>query len=115
MSGAQRTIIFLGLLAIIALSLYPPFQMEHAMYLINYETGVPHRAGVSLENIGHHWIWSPPQREQEETRREIRSHIASVDWPRLGVYVGLIIAVTLFLAFVLFNRKPDVFPKTWKG
>lgn len=107
MNTAQRVILFLGLVAIIGLSLRPPFQWEHGTYLLNRESGVPHKVASHAENIGHRWIWDVPEGWGHTVSfRERRSRAASVDWPRLGVYVGAATLITLFAAFVVFgNRK----------
>jgi hypothetical protein len=61
---------------------------------------------VTIDNIGHCWIWSPPQSwTQIKTFNERVSHVAAVDWPRLGIYVGLTAATSLFLAFAFARRK----------
>lgn len=109
MNQTQGVILFLGLVVIVALCLRPPYQWEHTTYLINDNNSVPHKAGVNMASIGHCWIWSPPQGWTEEDYKGSHlasiSHGAIIDWPRLGVYVGLTLTVALFGAFVVFNDK----------
>lgn len=106
MNQSQGIILFLGLVLIVILCLRPPFQWEHSTFFINRDSSVPHRAMVSTENIGHCWIWSPPKGWEESlSYSERRSHVAAIDWPRLGVYVGLTALVTMFAAFVVFGDR----------
>ncbi|HEU0173448.1 MAG TPA: hypothetical protein VFV58_04240 [Blastocatellia bacterium] len=109
MNQVQGIILFFGLIMIVILCLCPPYQWENATYLINDDTSVPHKAEVNVANIGHCWIWSPPQGWTEETYKGYHlatiSHVAAVDWPRLGVYVGLTTVVALFGAFIVFNDR----------
>jgi hypothetical protein len=109
MNYPKRTILFFGLVTIVIICLRPPYQWEHTVYMINRESGVPHKAEVKIENIGHCWIWDPPKGWTEQGRRDYfrttSSHIASVDWPRLGIYVGLTAAVALFGTFVVFSDR----------
>src|SRR5262245_46392753 len=104
MNGSQGMSALLGLIAIIVLCLRPLYQWEHTTYVISFQN-VPHVADTQTTSIGHCWIWDPPKGWEESLGRERKSHVAVVDWPRLGVYVGLVIVTTLFLIFVLFNRK----------
>lgn len=106
MNRAQQTIIALGLLVIAGFCLRPPYQWKHTAHLIARKPGVPHRVQTLMENIGHYWIWRPPAGWDETPYPMVRkSRVAIVDWPRLGVYVGLTATVALFGAFVAFNNK----------
>jgi hypothetical protein len=109
MNLPQRIIIFLGLLVVAGFCLRPPYVWEHTTYLINLDSGVPHQAGTNTTNAGHCWIWSPPQGTQKESDDQRTSQTANIDWSRLGIYVGLTLAVTLAGAFVAFGnrKKPD--------
>ena len=112
MSGAQRTIIFLGLLMVGDLCLLPPYQWEHSTYVFS-DSHVPHKVDVQTASIGHCWIWDPPKGWNESVAwNERKSHIAAIDWPGFGIYVGLTLVVSLFFAFVAFGRKPVVV--TWQ-
>lgn len=107
MNQTQGFILFFGLVAIVFLCLRPPYQWEHATYVISFQN-VPHKANVQTENIGHYWIWEPPKGWEERLGgRERKSRVAIVDWPRLGVYVGVAGAIALFGAFVVFNDRFD--------
>jgi hypothetical protein len=100
MTNAQKTILFLGLVVIIALSLRPPYQWENTKYLINPESNVPHRAGTTTENAGHHWIWAPPKGAEKEDYGERSVRTAIMDLQRLGIYVGLAALTSLCLAYI---------------
>lgn len=107
MNQAQKTILFLGLVAIVVFCLRPPYHWEDTTYILSRDSRAPHRAGVQVENIGHHWIWSSPQGwDVNVSQRERMSRTAQIDWQRLGIYVGLTALVTPFVAFVVLgNRK----------
>lgn len=106
MNRPQQIVIFCGLILIVVLCLRPPYQWRHTAYLINRQTGVPHQVETNMQNIGHCWIWRPPAGWNDAPYSTVRlSHIALVDWSRLGVYVGLTTAITLFGAFVMFRSK----------
>jgi hypothetical protein len=106
MNRAQQTVICLGVLVLGAFCLCPPYKWERTTYFLNSESGVPHQAMIQTENIGHVWIWSPPRGWNEQrTYRERISHVAAVDWPRLGVYVGLTAIISLFLAFAVLRQR----------
>ena len=83
--------------------------MEHVTYFFNKGTDVPHRAGMSIENMGHRWIWDPPQGGTQAgymSRPVLESRVARIDWQRLSIYTGLMVAFCLFLAFVIFRETP---------
>jgi len=106
----QRIIIFLGLLAVAGFCLRPPCRLEQTAYLINRESRTPHKATSHARNIGHRWIWHLPQGSTGEdfqlgAGRVLVSSVATVDWQRQGVYVGLAFLATLFGAFVFTNKK----------
>ncbi len=106
MSRAQQTIMFFGVFMTVAFCLRPPYKWERTTYFLNSESGVPHQAMIQMEDIGHLWIWNPPRGWNEQrTFSERISHVAVVDWPRLGIYVGLTAIITLFLAFAVFRSK----------
>jgi hypothetical protein len=59
--------------------------------------------------MGHRWIWDAPQGWNEESAvRETKSHVAVVDWPRFGIYVGLAALLALFTAFVIFSNRKEI-------
>jgi hypothetical protein len=106
MNRFQRIILLAGLLAITGFCLRPPFQIEQVTYLINIENDVPHRAGMNIENVGHRWLWNPPEgstRPGYMSRPTLESRVARIDWQRLSIYTGLMAAFCLFLAFVIFK------------
>jgi hypothetical protein len=107
MSLSQRIIISLGLLVVTGFCLRPPFQWERTTYLINPESNVPHRAGTTTTNAGHHWIWSPPDGTQNEVNDRRTSRSAVMDWQRLSIYVGLTAAIVYFGAFMILGSRKE--------
>lgn len=109
MKISQRIILLLGLFIITAFCLRPPYLWEETTYRINRESGTPHKAGTTTENAGHRWIWSPPTGITKPSYMvgmsgpALESRVAKMDLSRLGVYVGLTVAFSLFLAFGVFN------------
>jgi hypothetical protein len=108
MTQMQRTLLSLGIAGITILCLCPPHQWERRTYIIRTE-GETNRAGVIIENAGHHWIWDPPGAfigEDKQGIYKIRvSNNVIIDWSRLGIYVGVIAGFTLFAAFVVFQKE----------
>jgi len=105
MNNVQGTLLFLGLIVVVALCLRPPYQWEHTTYLIG-RGNIPHKISSQTANIGHCWIWAPPIGWEEDwDGDERKSHIAVIDRPRLGIYVGVVALVSLFGAFLVFNDR----------
>lgn len=106
MNTPQRILLSSSLAIIILLCLRPPYQWEHSAYLINRKTGVLHQVEGITENIGHCWIWRPPVGWEEAVHPNIRKfRVAVIDWPRLGVYVGLVVLAALGLTGIMKRRR----------
>lgn len=102
MSRAQKAVIAFGLLAVVGFCLRPPYKLKNTAYIINRQTPLVHKTTTHITNIGHCWIWNPPRSGAKEVfpaGHVMMSSVATVDWLRLGVYVGLVVAVVLFLMF----------------
>ena len=108
MSQAQRIILTLGFVGIRFLCLCPPYQWERTTYTIS-PAGAAHRAEMTTENAGHHWIWDTPAgstKESDDSEYLTRtSSNVRLDLTRLGIYVGLATAFTLFAAFVALRKR----------
>lgn len=112
MSHTQRITLLVGIAAITILCLRPPYAWEQTTYLLTGDSGTPHRIGSSIKSIEHRWIWSTPEKgiqqgymSSPETNPYMEFSVARVDWLRLAVYAGLAAAITLCLAFGVFQRK----------
>jgi hypothetical protein len=109
MNRIRQIILFLGLAVVATLCLYPPYQQEQKARIINRESGMPDKSAFHVSSVGHRWIWNPPQSATENdvrvgSGRVLVSSVTRVNWLRLGVYVGLTIAITLGLTFGMFHR-----------
>jgi len=56
-----------------------------------------------MGNDGHHWIWNPPAGSLKRNMFQQNVYTYSIDLPRLGIYVGVTVAICLFAAFIIFK------------
>jgi hypothetical protein len=110
MNRFRRIVLLIGFLIVAGFCLRPPYQWEQEIYLVNRRaaTFASYKTGTQVVTMGHHWIWRPPEGwtayEYEGVERTI--YVASIDWTRLIIYVGLTIGAC---AFIVFAGNP------WKG
>ena len=109
MNRIRTIIVICGLLISVGFCLRPPYQREQTARIINPVSSATRKDASHTVNIGHYWIWNPPQgttgNDYQIGASVLVSSIVTVDYPRLGVYIGVIALITLAGTFVIFTKK----------
>jgi hypothetical protein len=103
MTLVQRIILSVGFVGILILCLAPPYQWERTSYLV-YGAEV-RKVETEIDNADHYLIWDPPQGWTGEAPPKRVVNNIRLDLQRLGIYVSLAAATTLFAAFVVFRKR----------
>lgn len=94
MNRAQKRMLLVGLVVIVALGVFPPW--------MEVRTGVVQGATFSLEiATGHHLLFSPPEPGPSGTA----AVTYRVDYGRLAIYWAVVVAITGVLVLVMRSKE----------
>lgn len=110
MNGAQRAVVMLGLLAMSAVSLYPPWMRSWEAYEVRQspfrKTSGPDDmvvdAAPGADLLGHHFLFEPPPFEGSRAAGRGGVH---VDYGLLAVYWAAFGSATAALAVVVGGKR----------
>lgn len=107
MNRIRLTIMACGLLIIVGLCLRPPYQLRQTAHIVSRESRVTRKDAAHTMNIGHYWIWNPPQgaTNQIGAGYVLVSSVATVNYPRQSAYIGLTLLLTIMGALVISTKK----------
>jgi hypothetical protein len=83
MNRRQMILMWLGILALVGVCLYPPWVGRT-------------RDGVLIEYVGHSWITRAP---------DSRYAVKSIDFGRLGIQWGMVVVITIGLMLTFRDKK----------